>query len=171
MAGSQSQAPGTSQRWIPDRYAKNARFVADLGAPLLDMLDPKPGGRLVAEMGGSGNVASVRRALSTALARRGIAAAAVDPWYFPTPEEYRARLEARGFIVRSIALIPRPTPIPGDIAAWIETFGESFLFAVPDVARAALIAEVAAEVAPMLKSADGRWGVDYVRLRFAALKP
>ena len=78
---------------------------------------------------------------------------------------------ARGFRVASIALIPRPTPLPGEIGAWIETFGESFLFAVPDGDRAALAAEVAAAVAPRLKGSDGRWSVDYVRLRFAALKP
>ena len=29
--------------WNPDTYSKNARFVSDLGAPLLDLLDPKPG--------------------------------------------------------------------------------------------------------------------------------
>jgi trans-aconitate methyltransferase len=258
MGGSERPAPGARQRWCPDRYAKNARFVADLGAPLIDMLVPRPGerildlgcgdgaltesivargarvvgvdasaeqiaaarargldaqvadgerlafdaefdgvlsnaalhwmknadavidgvwrgltpgGRFVAEMGGAGNVATVRGALAEALGRRGIDAAAVDPWYFPTPDEYRARLEARGFRVVSLALIPRPTPLPGDIAAWIETFGESFLFSVPDIERPALIAQVAAAVAPALRGADGRWTVDYVRLRFAALKP
>jgi hypothetical protein len=122
-------------------------------------------------MGGAGNVATVREALTTGLTRRGIDATAADPWYFPTPEAYRAKLEARGFAVASIALIPRPTPIPGDISAWIETFGESFLFAAPEAERAGLIAEVAAAVAPRLKDARGRWTVDYVRLRFAALKP
>jgi len=29
--------------WHPDRYAKNARFVSDLGAPLLQLLDAKSG--------------------------------------------------------------------------------------------------------------------------------
>ncbi|MBM2805371.1 MAG: Class SAM-dependent methyltransferase [Deltaproteobacteria bacterium] len=28
--------------WNPESYAKNARFVADLGEPLLQLLDPKP---------------------------------------------------------------------------------------------------------------------------------
>ena len=31
------------QHWDPERYALNARFVADLGEPLLALLDPKPG--------------------------------------------------------------------------------------------------------------------------------
>jgi trans-aconitate methyltransferase len=29
--------------WNPESYAKNARFVSDLGKPLLALLDPKPG--------------------------------------------------------------------------------------------------------------------------------
>jgi trans-aconitate methyltransferase len=29
--------------WNAEAYSKNARFVSDLGAPLLDLLDPKPG--------------------------------------------------------------------------------------------------------------------------------
>ena len=29
--------------WDPDSYAKNARFVADLGEPLIELLDAKPG--------------------------------------------------------------------------------------------------------------------------------
>ena len=29
--------------WDPDSYSKTARFVADLGEPLLQLLDPKPG--------------------------------------------------------------------------------------------------------------------------------
>jgi len=34
-------SPTTS--WDPESYAKNARFVAELGEPLLQLLDPKPG--------------------------------------------------------------------------------------------------------------------------------
>jgi len=29
--------------WNPEIYTENARFVSDLGAPLLELLDPKPG--------------------------------------------------------------------------------------------------------------------------------
>jgi len=32
-----------STSWNPDSYAKNARFVSDLGEPLLQLLDAKPG--------------------------------------------------------------------------------------------------------------------------------
>ena len=45
-----------------------------------------------------------------------------DPWYFPAPAEYKERLENQGFSVSYIELIPRPTPLPGDIGGWLETF-------------------------------------------------
>lgn len=131
----------------------------------------KPGGRFVAEMGGGANVATVVAALEAALARRGIDGRAHNPWYFPQPEDYAARLKRRGFTVRSIALIERPTPLPGALDGWLDTFGESFLAALPEAERPAAVAEVEAAIAPRLRDADGRWTLDYVRLRFAADKP
>src|SRR5436309_547378 len=35
------------QEWNAARYAKNARFVADLGQAVLDLLNPKPGERIL----------------------------------------------------------------------------------------------------------------------------
>src|SRR5262249_10134177 len=51
----------------------------------------RPGGRFVAECGGHGCVATIAGALHAALGRRGIDGARVNPWYFPTPEEYGGR--------------------------------------------------------------------------------
>ena len=36
-----------SQSWNPERYAKNAAFVPELGAPVLDLLAPRPGERIL----------------------------------------------------------------------------------------------------------------------------
>src|SRR5262245_25692379 len=33
----------TTQTWNSEGYAKNARFVSDLGAPVLELLAPQPG--------------------------------------------------------------------------------------------------------------------------------
>ena len=246
------------QTWDPERYARNARFVSDLGAPVVELLAPQagerildlgcgdgvlteklvelgcrvvgvdssaqqiaaarargldahvgsgedlafddefdavfsnaalhwmkradrvidgawralaPGGRFVAECGGDGCVARIVGALSAALERRGHDAAAANPWYFPTVADYRARLAARGFAVESIALIPRPTPLPGDVTGWLETFAESFSSVLPAAERPAFLAEVQEALRPALCDADGRWTADYVRLRFAARKP
>lgn len=130
----------------------------------------KPGGRFVGEFGGAGNVQRIVTALEDALGRRGLDGKAANPWYFPTAEEYGTRLASHGFTVTSIALIPRPTPLPTDMAGWLGTFAQSFLNRVPEADRPALLAEVMEAVAPDLRDADGRWTADYVRLRFAAVK-
>lgn len=248
----------TVQTWDPERYARNARFVSDLGAPVVELLAPRPGerildlgcgdgalteklvglgcrvvgvdasaeqiaaarargldakvasgeelafddefdavfsnaalhwmkradavvdgvwralapgGRFVGEMGGDGCVATIVGALSAALERRGRDARAANPWYFPTVADYRARLEARGFTVTSIALIPRPTPLPGDVTGWLETFAETFTGVLPRAERAQFLAEVQEALRPALCDQDGRWTADYVRLRFAATRP
>lgn len=36
-----------SQQWNASRYAKNARFVSDLGEPVLELLNPQPGERIL----------------------------------------------------------------------------------------------------------------------------
>jgi|HubBroStandDraft_5_1064220.scaffolds.fasta_scaffold199209_1 trans-aconitate methyltransferase len=246
-----------AQTWDPERYAKNARFVADLGMPVVELLAPRPGerildlgcgdgaltvklvemgcrvvavdssaqqvaaatklglsafvmsgealtfadefdavfsnaalhwmkraddviagvvralepgGRFVGECGGYGCVHTIRRALVTALDRRGVDGESRVPWYFPTPGDYATRLEAAGLRVDSIALIPRPTPLPGDVVGWLETFGESFTNALPVESRAEYLQEVRRELEPKLRDASGTWVADYVRLRFSATK-
>ena len=130
----------------------------------------KPYGRFVAELGGHGCVAKIVAALYAALARRGLDGDRVNPWYFPTVEDYRNRLEARGFQVTWIALIPRPTPLPGDVTGWLETFAQSFSGALPGRDRPDFIAEVREALRPELSDTEGNWTADYVRLRFAATK-
>jgi len=131
----------------------------------------RAGGRFVGELGGEGCVATIRSALIAALDRRGIDGAALDPWYFPDVGSYGRRLEAAGFSVRWIALIPRPTPLPGDVTGWLETFAEAFTSALPARERPEFLAEVREALRPELCDASGAWTADYVRLRFAAMKP
>lgn len=128
----------------------------------------RPGGRFVAEFGGAGNVASVHRALIAALDRRGLDGAAADPWYFPGPDAYSAVLREAGFRVREIGLLPRPTPLPGDLAGWLENFAGSFLARIPAAEHQEVIDEISREVRPALFGPDRVWRVDYVRLRLAA---
>jgi trans-aconitate methyltransferase len=37
----------TAQTWDPASYARNARFVSDLGSPVVDLLAPRPGERIL----------------------------------------------------------------------------------------------------------------------------
>ena len=244
----------TVQTWSSEGYAKNARFVTDLGAPVLELLAPQPGehildlgcgdgvltkkiadvgctvmgidssadfvasarklglgvvemnaldmdfgprfdavfsnaalhwmkdadevikrvaralrpkGRFVAEFGGHNCVKTIHCALIEELDRRGHDGHAVSPWYFPTTEDYGARLAAAGFDVRSIALIPRPTPLP-DMMGWLATFSGCFTAALSPAEREDYLDCVRQRIAPHLCDGNGNWTADYVRLRFEA---
>jgi len=130
----------------------------------------KPGGRFVAEMGGHGNIAAIRTALQAVLAQFGIGAEATAASFYPSPKHYRRLLEAAGFTVRSIALIPRPTPLPHGMEAWLNTFRNGVLDLLAPEDRAKAVAETVALLTPMLRDADGNWTADYVRLRFSAVR-
>lgn len=247
----------TAQTWNPEQYARNARFVAELGMPVVELLGPvagerildlgcgdgyltarlvamgcdvlgvdsstaqveaarragvpaqvmaaeamefdrefdavfsnatlhwvkeadraiasvwralKPQGRFVAELGGAGCVARIREALAAALSRRGIDFGPLNPWYFPSAEEYGGKLGGAGFRVEQIAVFPRPTPLPSEMRDWLETFALSFTSALAPEERAPFLAEVQEELRPHLCDSQGRWTADYTRLRFRAIK-
>jgi SAM-dependent methyltransferase len=130
----------------------------------------KPGGRFVGECGGEGCVAQVRGGLARALARRGHRIEDHNPWYFASAAEYAGRLRARGFAVGHCEVFPRPTPLPRDIRAWLETFAENFLQPIVPEARGAFLDEVQEDLRPALQGPDGKWTADYTRLRFRAVK-
>ena len=125
-----------------------------------------PGGRFVAEFGGHGNIAAIAVAFRAVLARRG---GQVEwPWYFPTPDEYAVRCQAQGLRVDALALEARPTPLPTDMAGWLQTFGGPLMAGMPPAERPAVTAEMIALLAPSLCDRHGRWTADYVRLRIEA---
>lgn len=129
----------------------------------------KPGGRFVAEMGGHGNIAAMRVALSAVLARHGHADCEDGVNYYPTPEAYVRRLNSHGFRVEQIALIPRLTPLPKSGAAgWLRTFRRGVLESLPENLRETIVEETTALLAPGLRDEEGNWTADYVRLRFIA---
>lgn len=128
----------------------------------------RPGGRFVGEFGGHTNVAAILTALIAVLGQRGVDGVARSPWYFPTPDEYSEVLEAAGFTVDSIALIPRPTPLPTDVGGWLESFADNFFNALPEADRPAARQDVIALLRPSLCDSRGRWTADYTRLRFSA---
>jgi trans-aconitate methyltransferase len=128
----------------------------------------KPGGRFAGEMGGHGCVAAITVALIAVLERHGVDAKSASPWYFPTVDDYRARLERGGFTVEYIELIPRPTQLPTDMAGWLDTFAAPFLSRLPANERTVARDEAIAMLKPVLRDEAGRWTADYMRLRFLA---
>jgi trans-aconitate methyltransferase len=131
----------------------------------------KPGGRFVAEMGGQGNIAAIRTALQAVLAQFGIDAEAAAASLYPSPGHYRRLLEAAGFTVRFIELIPRPTPLPAGMDSWLNTFRNGVLDLLGPEDRAGAVAETVTLLRPILCDGDGNWTADYVRLRFYAVRP
>lgn len=145
--------------WVP---------AADQDAVLESVARTLPsGGRFVAELGGTGNVASVVRAVNEA--RRDHGHDPVDPWYFPSVGEYATRLEDAGFEVRQAVLFDRPTELdgPDGLASWLSQFGDPLFGDCPE--REA----IAARTVEALRGErfDGEtWTLDYRRLRFVAVR-
>ena len=129
----------------------------------------RPGGRFVAEMGGQGNIAAIRTALQSVMANYGIDAEAAAASFFPSSSQYRQLLEEAGFSVRSLNLIPRPTPLPGGregMAIWLNTFRNGVLDLLSPADRAAAVEQTVSLLRPILSDPGGEWTADYVRLRF-----
>ncbi len=134
----------------------------------------RPGGRFVAEMGGQGNIAAIRAALSAVLGAYGIDAEASAASFFPSPGRYYQLLEGAGFKVHSIDLYPRPTALPGGetgLERWLATFRSGVLNQLPAAERQEAIAKVTRLLRPILSDHTGQWTADYVRLRFLAVRP
>ncbi len=131
----------------------------------------RPGGRFVAEMGGHNNIAAIMVALSAVLGRRGLDAQRLSPWRFPSAAAWRIELEAAGFAVDEIRIIPRPTPLAAGLEAWLDTFAEDFLGALAAADRPTARAEIVELLRPVLVDDTGMWIADYVRLRFRAYRP
>lgn len=127
----------------------------------------KPGGRFVDEFGGFGNVATIIRAIE----QEHLGRSAECPWFFPAPDQYQEMLTKAGFEVRKISLIPRPTPLPGDVGGWLRTFAQPYTNQLTESQRDGFIAAVVERLNPQLCDKQGLWTADYVRLRFEAIKP
>ncbi|HEY0412323.1 MAG TPA: class I SAM-dependent methyltransferase [Allosphingosinicella sp.] len=171
-----------------DLEGQAARFgqfdAAFSNAALHWMLDPdavasgvfavlKPGGRFVGEMGGEGNVATLRKGIRDELGARGYSVPAEDPQWYPGVEEFTRLYACAGFTQINAQLIPRPTPLPTGVAGWVKTFRAGWLDVakVADVDKDAVAAAIEARLQSQLQQPDGSWLADYVRLRFTMRKP
>ncbi len=72
MTLSAEPASAPSQQWQAESYARNARFVADLARPVVDLLNPRPGEEIL-DLGCGDGV------LSLTIAARGAHVTGIDP--------------------------------------------------------------------------------------------
>jgi len=150
--------------WIKPPEAAAARMFAAL----------KPGGRLVLEMGGKGNVSKVLGSAADASRSLGIdLTGTIEINYFPSIGEYTGLLDSAGFAVNSAVLFDRPTPLSdGDagLANWIRMFRPTALEAVPENRRGEFFAAMESQCKADLFR-GGVWHADYRRLRVTAFRP
>jgi len=133
--------------WVSDHSALFANLAAAL----------RPGGALVAQCGGAGNIASVRRVVAE------IGETWPGPWTFATPEETVARMESAGFVDVEAWLHEEPTFI--ESGEPMETFLATVILRahvdrLPEAGRAEFIRQVAER----LPGPE----IDYVRLNLVA---
>jgi SAM-dependent methyltransferase len=133
----------------------------------------RPGGRFVGEMGGEGNIALLRAGIRAELDARGYEVPGEDPQWYPSVAEFVRLYSHAGFTEIQAHLIPRATPLPGGVAAWVKTFRAGWLEVaeVPREARDEVAAGIERRLEPALQLPDGSWFADYVRLRFSMRKP
>lgn len=147
------------------------RRAADAVACMASCL--KPGGRLVAEFGGKGNIESIISAIDAAREAIGLAPRPeLNPWYFPSIGEYAALLEQHGISVTYANLFYRPTPLDGDqngLRNWITMFATSLLVDVSADQHPEVLRHIEDQLRPNWHR-EGNWIADYRRLRIVAIK-
>ncbi|KAH8077020.1 S-adenosyl-L-methionine-dependent methyltransferase [Cristinia sonorae] len=131
----------------------------------------RPGGRYVIDTGGFMACTGVRIALYAVLKQRGIDAAKLDPWYYPSVDEYHDLLESKGFTVNEIGLHPYIVSLPDGLFEWLNLFlRQEVLGGFSDAEAKEILQEIEDTCAPDCKDERGRWSVMYVRLRVSATR-
>jgi hypothetical protein len=133
----------------------------------------RAGGRFVGEMGGAGNLATLRRGIREELTERGYSVPAEGPQWYASPHALKTVYGDAGFTDIEAMLTDRPTLLPTGIRGWVKTFRSGW-FDVVGVApddREEIAAAVEARLAPELRREDGSFYADYVRIRFKMIKP
>jgi trans-aconitate 2-methyltransferase len=124
----------------------------------------RPGGRLIAQCGGQGNVASLRRAIEAVRERAPFAQELEgwkSPWRFAAPTEAEQSLARAGFADVRCWLEPKPMQ-PGEPREFLRTVSLGpLLEALPEELRDPFVDAVAEEMGEPLT-------LDYVRLNIDA---
>jgi trans-aconitate methyltransferase len=132
----------------------------------------RKGGRIVAELGGKGNIQKIETAIDAVLPRYLGNQLPSRRTFFPSIGEYAGVLESCGLEVRSAVLFDRLTPLEGDngMEQWLRQFASYYFAALPREGATQAAEEIINELRPHLFK-EGRWHADYRRLRVSAVKP
>jgi trans-aconitate methyltransferase len=136
----------------------------------------KPSGRVLLQMGGKGNAATVLEAIDSVLKMSRWAKpfdGFVFPYAFHGPDEYRSWLEALEFRVKRVELLPKDMVHQGTdaFAAWLRTTWLPYTERVPESLREEFIHEIVATHAKRWPSdADESIHIRMVRLEVEAEK-
>lgn len=132
----------------------------------------KPGGRLVVEMGGKGNVARIVNTLQATLAESGFEEQSKrNPWYFPSIAEYASILEKHELTVTHAWHFDRPTELDGKagLTHWLSQFSLPFFKNMSEKEILDII-ELTADKLKAELYVNDKWYADYKRLRFICRK-
>jgi len=136
----------------------------------------KPSGRVLLQMGGKGNAATVLEAIDCVLKTSRWAKhfdGFVFPYAFHGPDDYRPWLGALGFSISSIELLTKDMVHGGSdgFAAWLRTTWLPYTERVPESLREEFLYEIVAAHARIRPpDADGRIHLTMVRLEVEAVK-
>ena len=132
----------------------------------------KPGGRLVVEFGGAGNVQTITDELVQQIHAANIVFTDDQfPWYFPTIGQYSALLESVGFHVSYAHHFSRPTKLSGEhgMRNWLEMFSPSLFENVEQGVKNHIFNTTIHHLQKQLYY-NNSWYADYKRIRVVAFK-
>lgn len=133
----------------------------------------RPGGRLVMEMGGKGNVEEILVTTRKVLTRHGFYSnAATQLWYFPSVGEYTTLLEKRGFRIKHAAHFDRHTELKDTdhgIKDWLRMFANAFFRNIPESQLDNMLDEIQ-EAVKSTHYRSQKWYGNYKRLRIEAIR-
>jgi SAM-dependent methyltransferase len=129
----------------------------------------KENGRFVGEFGGYGNCGSVVESIQEVFSEHPEFGEFNNPWYFPKADEYKEVLQSNGFDVKYCEIIPRDTPVK-DIKTWLDLFANGIIKDLDESQKEYFKNQVQKKVKSKLYDTTNGWFVDYVRIRFNAVK-